>query len=216
MLEKPLVFISSTSDMKEDCDALVEDLRPTFEPYSYHKDPARRVVPQQRCREVIAESDVFVGLLGPTYGTTMRDGRSIVQWEHDTACYYSIEILVFIKNQVKGTMVQPPQKEFINRLTAFEDKNGLWCNFYDSQSQLLEMVRRSLDQWLVDRLRRLRRAVLTLAVIAAALIFAFLVLVMFASIHFSRSSILAASFCVFLLPALYLVFLTRHGPWRLI
>jgi hypothetical protein len=62
MPNTPLVFISSTSDLKQERLAVAGKLRLTYEPYLYEEEGAGSKSPADRCREMIEASDVFVCL----------------------------------------------------------------------------------------------------------------------------------------------------------
>lgn len=183
---KPVVFISSTSDLSEERKALLANLGSLYEPYLYEEDRARRGSPEERCREMIERSHVFVGVLGATYGTPFPSDpqRSIVEWEIDTARQREdMEIMAFLKKLPPGTEVDPRQKQLLDRVTAFE--SGLWCKVFESTDNLVQLVRSSLEGWLVEFWGRMQRRQLQGAlslhrVLAAFALAVVLVLIVFA------------------------------------
>jgi hypothetical protein len=178
-MDRPIVFISSTSDLAEERKALLASLGPLYEPYLYEEDRARRGSPEERCREMIESSHVFVGILGSTYGTPFPSDpqRSIVEWEIDTArqCR-DVEIMAFLKRMPPGAEVDPRQKRLLDRVTAFE--SGFWCKVFESTESLVQLVRSSLEGWLVEFWGRMQRRQLqgalslhrVLAAVAAVLV----------------------------------------------
>lgn len=206
MPDKPVVFISSTSDLAEERKALLAGLGPLYEPYLYEEERARRGSPEERCREMIEESNVFVGILGASWGSAMPGdpSRSIVAWEIDTARQRDdLEIMTFVKKLAAGAEVDPRQKKLLDSLTGFE--HGLWCKFFDSTESLVQLVRSSLEGWLAEfwgrmqRARfsaalRLHRALLVVAgVLAAALL---IVAVSPLRERLSTTALVGASVCV--------------------
>lgn len=151
METKIFLFISSTSDLKAERQALAEDLRRLYEPFLYEEFGAGGVSPEDVLREKLEKSDVFIGLLGPRYGSPYQppgDMRSIVEWEFDTArSHPNLEVMPFRKVVPKDT-VEPSQLEFINRLTAF-GRGGMWCKEFDSPQTLVKVVRESLEGWII-------------------------------------------------------------------
>ncbi|HEX7183541.1 MAG TPA: DUF4062 domain-containing protein [Thermoanaerobaculia bacterium] len=188
-MDKPIVFISSTSDLSEERKALLANLGSLYEPYLYEEERARRGSPEERCREMIESSHVFVGVLGATYGTPFPSDpqRSIVEWEIDTARQCEdVEIMAFLKKLPPGAEVDPRQKQLLDRVTAFE--SGLWCKVFESTDSLVQLVRSSLEGWLVEFWGRMQRRQLQgalslhriLAAVAAVLVLGLVVLAVIA------------------------------------
>jgi hypothetical protein len=153
MSEKPLVFVSSTSDLGAERQALAAELRPVYDVYLFEEDRARGTSPEERCREQIERCHVFVGILGGHYGSPLPDDakqRSIVEWEFDTAREArrdDLEIMPFVR-QGADAGGDPRQTRFLGRLTDF--KTGLWCRFFDTPESLVNQARKSLERWLVE------------------------------------------------------------------
>lgn len=146
----PVVFISSTSDLAAEREALASTLPPAYAPYLYERDRARSRSPEDRCREMIEQSDVFVCLLGERFGSLYSfdvGPRSIVEWEFDTARERDhLELMTFQKEPL--TNIDPGQQAFLDRVTRF--RTGIWCKRFHSTSQLVQDVSQSLLLWLVE------------------------------------------------------------------
>ena len=225
-MNKPIVFISSTSDLSEERKALLANLGKLYEPYLFEDDRARRKSPEERCREMIESSHVFVGVLGATYGTPFPSDpqRSIVEWEIDTARQREdVEIMAFLKKLPPGAEVDPRQKQLLDRVTGFE--NGVWCKVFESTESLVQLVRSSLEGWLAEfwgqmQKRQLRATVnlhKVLVPVAAVLV---LGLVLLAATplrsQFTTTSLIVVSGAVAALVLLCIVLLVaetggRHG-----
>jgi hypothetical protein len=174
----PLVFVGSVSqDFARERVRIRRALRPAYEAYLYEPDVARDTAPEQHLQDVLAESEVYVGLHGRRYGspyTGDASGRSIVEWEADVAVSKGKPVLHFVR--VPLTDVEPEQKRFLDRIRGFDVH---WCKeFVDSPRSrvLVRMVRAAIEvsftvrvrQLEDDRLRLLGRARLGLRVAAAA------------------------------------------------
>lgn len=225
-MDKPIVFISSTSDLSEERKALLANLGSLYEPYLYEEDRARRSSPEERCREMIESSHVFVGVLGATYGTPFPGDpqRSIVEWEIDTARQCEdVEIMAFLKKLPPGAEVDPRQKELLDEVTAFE--SGLWCKVFESTESLVQLVRSSLEGWLVEFWGRMQRRQLQgalnlhkiLAAVAAVLVLGLVVLAATPlRSQFTTTSLIVVSGAVAALVLLCIILLVaetggRHG-----
>lgn len=151
MRGSPLVFISSTSDLVDEREALANKLPPMYDPYLFERDRARSQSPEAHCREMIEQSDVFVCLLGFNYGSLysfeVEGARSIVEWEFDTArSRADIELMVFRKDPLPG--IDQRQQEFLNRVSGFQE--GVWLKRFRSPDELVCQVGESLLRWLVE------------------------------------------------------------------
>jgi hypothetical protein len=150
------LFISSTSDLRAEREALAhaEELRRSYRLFLYEdfgagSDGRGNTSPEEILREILQKCDVFVCLLGPRYGSPYRppeDMRSIVEWELQMAeSRPGIEIMPFRKI-VPEEEIEPRQREFINRLSAFG--RGRWLEKFDSPQTLTTLVRKSMESWL--------------------------------------------------------------------
>jgi uncharacterized protein DUF4062 len=225
-MNKPIVFISSTSDLSEERKALLANLGSLYEPYLYEEDRARRGSPEERCREMIESANVFVGILGAAYGTPFPGDpqRSIVEWEIDTARRSEdVEIMTFLKKLPPGAAVDPRQQQLLDRVRAFE--SGFWCKVFESTEGLVQLVRSSLEGWLVEFWGRVQRRQLRgalslhriLAAVAAVLVLALVVLAATPlRSRFTNTSLIVVSGAVATLVLLCIVLLVaetggRHG-----
>ncbi|MEJ2310006.1 MAG: DUF4062 domain-containing protein [Gammaproteobacteria bacterium] len=152
MISKPQVFISSTSDLETERQALAEGLRPLFEPYLFEQDRARAASPREHCAEMIRASDAFLGVVGSNYGShySADDERSICEWEFDTAREQHDLPLMMLLSSVDESSLEPEQRRFRSRLEDFH--TGVWCRFFRSSQQLVDIARDSLMQWMIEHL----------------------------------------------------------------
>jgi hypothetical protein len=148
---RPLVFVSSTSDLEPLRRTIADALRPTFDAYLFEEDRPRGDTPREHCRRVINESEVFLGIVGARYGSCLGEGdaRSICEWEFDTASERDgIEIMMMLSRVEDPTRIEPEQRRFRDRVSGFG--RGVWCRFFHSTQDLVLSVRQALTTWLVE------------------------------------------------------------------
>jgi hypothetical protein len=149
-MQRTMIFVSSTSDLREERAAVSTALRPEFDPYLYETDHAGEYSPEKHCRAMILKSHVFMGLLGSEYGSlfSSKPGeRSIVEWEFDVARERKdLQIMMFLRRESQKQVVDPRQQKFRNRVSNFS--TGVWCKEFDSPTELVQLARESLVDWL--------------------------------------------------------------------
>jgi hypothetical protein len=106
---------------------------------------------------MINASHSFIGILGTEYGSVyeegseQNDGRSITEWEFDTASGRDdLEMMMFVSSDTGSKEVEKNQRRFLDRVQAFQ--GGVWCKFFSSSAELVDLVRSSLFQWLAEYL----------------------------------------------------------------
>lgn len=184
-----------------------------YELYLYEWDRSGRGSPEERCRAMIAQSDVFLGVLGPDYGSLYPgQQRSIVEWEFDTARQLGkVEMFTFVKNPVPGEIREQSQEAFLSRIGGF--KSGVWMHFFATPTELVEEARESLEGWLAEVYRETKRANRPLArrVWIVAVLLSILAIVGLCAVLALRGSSLTTSAiillcsCTFVVVALCLV-----------
>lgn len=156
-----LLFVSSTSDLKQERRALEAELHGLYRVFLYEdfgagSNQAGNTTPEMILQERIRRADVFICLLGPRYGSPYKppeDLRSIVEWEFSTAeGFPDLEVMPFRKI-VPEDQIEPRQLAFINRISSF-GKGGRWCEKFDSPQTLATVVRESLEKWLVRQYKK--------------------------------------------------------------
>ena len=132
MITKLSVFNSSTSDLREERQAVASELPMSFDPYLYERDRARGQSPEARLEEVLDDAEVFVGILGGRWGSVYPDcegNPSIVEWEFEQAASRKrIAMMPFLK-ELPDAQVDDQQKEFRRRISEF--RTGSWCGSYN-------------------------------------------------------------------------------------
>lgn len=149
MIRKPVVFISSTSDLKAEREAVAQRLRPDLEPFLYEEHAAASGTPQDVCRQWLESTDCFVGLAGPHYGSVYpgeKPERSICEWEYEVArTQPGCERMVFIQDP-PAAPVEPRQQQFIQRLRG-DFRTGEWCKNFESPKDLVVSVLQAVVHW---------------------------------------------------------------------
>ena len=213
MITKPAVFVSSTSKMADERQELRKRLPSIYELYLYEWDRAGRGSPEDRLRAMLGQSDVFLGVLGPDYGSLYPgQQRSIVEWEFDTARELGkLEIFTFVKNPSAGEAREQPQEAFLSRIKGF--KTGVWMHFFATPSELADEARESLEGWLAEVYRETKKANRPLArrVWIIAIVLSLLAIVGLGAVltmrgaSLSTSAIITLCSCTFVVVALCLV-----------
>jgi hypothetical protein len=148
----PRVFISSTSEFAAERELLrqqIEDLPDVrLAPYIYEADSAGATPPEERLRDVLDHSEIFLLILGDTFGSEYP-GRatSIVEWEYEYAREARKEIKGYVKNPL-GPSLDPRQAAFIARVVAFRD--GSWVRKFGETKQMIGTAIGDLRKWVLD------------------------------------------------------------------
>ena len=213
MITKPAIFVSSTSKMVAERTELRSKLPSIYELYLYEWDRAARGSPEERVRAMLTQSDVFLGVLGPDYGSLYPgEKRSIVEWEFDTARELGkLEIFTFVKKPGDGEIRDPAQEAFLSRIGGF--RSGMWMHAFATPAELVEAARESLEGWLAEVYRQTREANRPLArkVWTISIVLSVLALLAFGGVivlrysTLSNSALLALCVCIFVLVALCLI-----------
>jgi hypothetical protein len=149
MIEKILAFISSTSDLKAERQAVKEVVASLkIEPFLYEEVSANSASPEDFIRGIINKSEIYVGLLGGKYGSVYppRNDRSIVEFEFDEArARPGLHLTAIFPKALPPEEIEPRQQELRTRAGGFQ---GIWLKTYDSIEKLKSEVRDSIAQWL--------------------------------------------------------------------
>ncbi len=213
MIIKPTIFVSSTSKMAMERQELRKQLPSIYELYLYEWDRAGRGSPEERCRAMIEQSDVFLGVLGPDYGSLYPgQQRSIVEWEFDTARELGkLEIFTFVKKPAPGETREQAQEAFLSRIGGFT--TGVWMHVFATPSELVNEARSSLETWLAEVYQATKKANRPLAkkVWVVAILLSLLAIAALGAIialrgsSLSTSAIIILCSCTFVAVALCLV-----------
>ena len=151
-ISTPRVFISSTSEFASERETLkhqietLPDLR--LDAYTYEAEAAGAAPPEQRLRNVLESSDIFVLILGDSFGSEYP-GRStsIVEWEYEYAKSNKKELKGYVKHPL-GASADPRQAAFVARAVAF--RSGSWIRRFAQPPQLILDVIADVKRWIID------------------------------------------------------------------
>ena len=148
----PRVFISSTSEFAAERELLRKQIEalPDFpiNAYIYEADAAGSVSPEDRLRDVLENSEIFLLILGDSFGSEYP-GRStsIVEWEYEYAKENKKELKAYVKHPLSPN-ADPRQAAFVSRAVAFRD--GSWVRKFAEAPQLVANAIADLKKWIVD------------------------------------------------------------------
>jgi hypothetical protein len=147
----PRVFISSTSEFAVERELLKKQIEalPDFpiNAYIYEADAAGPVSPEDRLRDVLENSEIFLLILGDTFGSEYP-GRStsIVEWEYEYAKEKKKELKAYVKHPLSPN-ADPRQLAFVSRAVAFRD--GSWVRKFAETPQMVVTAIADLKRWIV-------------------------------------------------------------------
>src|SRR5215210_6515919 len=124
----PRVFISSTSEFAAERELLKQKIETLpdfrFSAYAYEAEAAGSEPPEVRLRGVLEDSEIFVLILGDTFGSEYPgSSESIVEWEYQYAKDRKKELKGYVKHPA-GPNLDPRQAAFVARASGF--RSGSW------------------------------------------------------------------------------------------
>jgi len=129
------VFLSSTArDLQTYRDAVYQAIQRLdgYQCVRMEDFGARSGTPEEYCREVVSQCDMFVGILGHLYGSSPKGAtRSFTQLEYDAAVVCEKPRLMFVATDGVGLEVEPESEEQASAQRAFrkdvrEDRVAAW------------------------------------------------------------------------------------------
>lgn len=157
--EQPQVFISSTSELTPEREALraaILKLEPPCHPFDYLTHPPRRASPKEECERQIRHSEIFLLLLGASYGSPFPgEPMSIVEWEYEIAKKQEeAELQTFLKQFPADAAVDPRQAAFIKRVRDFEEGHWSAQGTFTTPEELCELAVKAIRGWRNDGWKR--------------------------------------------------------------
>jgi hypothetical protein len=106
--------------------------------------------PLELCRTKVVECDLFLGLIGPLYGSTMTDGRSFTELEYATATAAQRPRLIFLTtddypigaNTIEPTNKRRKQEQFRSAL-----RRELVVESFSNAAELCAKVVAAIRNW---------------------------------------------------------------------
>jgi hypothetical protein len=136
------VFISSIIDGFEAYRAAARQavVLVGFTPVMAEEFPAQPRAPRAACLDGVRSSDLYVGILGPSYGSRTESGRSATEEEFDEACALSLPTLIF---KTTASM-DSEQARFLERV-AGRWGEGVFYGRFTSPEELKDEVIKALS-----------------------------------------------------------------------
>jgi hypothetical protein len=155
MLQRLSIFISSTTENLQPERNAVEDAIAGLhlEAVRSEKVGSQSISPREACRIMAQECDIYLGILGGRYGFELPEGRSVTEFEFDTARQTGKPILLYRK-RVPEQELEPRQEAFIERIGNFE--TGYYIRDFtalDVPNQLVEWVQHDIQALLSGAFR---------------------------------------------------------------
>jgi hypothetical protein len=155
MLQRLRIFISSTiTDLQPERDAVEQAIAGLhLEAVRSEKVGSQNSSPREICRIMAQECDVYLCILSGRYGYVLPEGRSVTEFEFDTARETGKPILLYRK-QVPEEKLEDEQKTFIKRVGEFE--KGYYLRTFtelDVPDQLIQWIQQDIQSLLSGALR---------------------------------------------------------------
>lgn len=149
------IFISSNRKEFYDERKLIKEsiekdmiLNRFFKVFAFEEEPASGQTPQKRYSEAVLESDIYIGLIGSEYGTTLESGISPTETEYNL--FDDDENTYFFLKEVYNR--EDKALKFIKRI-----ENRHTYQTFNSQEQLITEVKRSLGDFLHNNMNNTKR-----------------------------------------------------------
>lgn len=154
LIDRPIeVFLSSTSSLMNERQAVKGALdASTYHLFCFEEHPAEKRSPKTVCAEKIDQADVFLGLIGPDFGSPLPDNPNcgIVHWEFERARTRAkcseLEIKSYLRDDAIDAATDERQRQFIENLTGFN--TGLYCKWFTNTRELHKTVQIEMHAWL--------------------------------------------------------------------
>ncbi len=115
----------------------------SFEPVMAEDFPAQSRSPEAACLDGVRSSDVYVGILGPRYGSLTDSGRSATEEEFEEASHLSLPRLIF----TTSAGMEGDQRAFVDRFRG-RWGSGLYYVTFSTPEQLKDEVVKALGAML--------------------------------------------------------------------
>ncbi len=156
-MAKPVVFVSSTVNCMRETRSLIRRL--LKKELGYHvivseNAGSKPISPVAQCRKWARDCDIFIAILGDTYGSIIkRLGISVSEMEFNEAYKDNPEkILVYVSAGKKETR----QNEFVKRVEDFNE--GYFRREpFNNETELVGGIRCDLAEFMKDRLDVIRK-----------------------------------------------------------
>jgi hypothetical protein len=102
---------------------------------------AKPYSPQIACLEGVSQSDIYLGILGPHYGSVTKGGISVTEEEFNHARKRGMAILWFVIESGR----EPEQERFYDRISGYEE--GYHLAFFSDTTDLATQITKALHNY---------------------------------------------------------------------
>ena len=120
-----------------------EHLKKIFEIFVFEEDSAKTIPAAEHFINKAAEADIYIGLIGKTYGKIYKNGLSSTEYEYNVYDSNKNNSYFFIKEVDNEMDREKESREFIERIS----KKTTWKSF-KTKERLLELVKEALEDYL--------------------------------------------------------------------
>lgn len=155
-MEKLLIFLSSTTaDLGTVRERVAEAVnrRTAWKALNQENFGAQPVPPGDYCNSLIAQADLFVGIIGHRWGSTVDGDRSFVEMECDVALEFDKPRLILMATDAlrnrgsEGSWEEQRQRQFRDRLKD----SGVTIEWFSSWEKLPDQVSAAVQEWQRER-----------------------------------------------------------------
>ena len=114
-----------------------------FDVFLFEECAAKAKTPQKVYLDAVAESDIYIGLIGDAYGNVDKDGVSPTEREYDKAAELGKDRLMFVKEN--DDKREDSERQFFGKVSG-----AVTWHSYDTAAKLLDSVYDALYDWLRD------------------------------------------------------------------
>ena len=114
-----------------------------FDVFLFEECTAKAKTPQKVYLDAVAESDIYIGLIGDAYGNVDKSGVSPTEREYDKAADLGKDRLIFVKAADDNR--EDAEKHFLRKVSG-----AVTWRSYETAEKLLEAVYDALYNWLRD------------------------------------------------------------------
>ncbi len=141
------IFISSIikgfEKERKSAKAAIQSL--SMQPIMAEDFSAKPYSPKTACSEGVSNSDVYLGILGQSYGFITNSGISVTEEEFNKAREIGIPILWFIMDCERDS----EQDEFVKRIKDYEE--GYFISSFNSTTDLVTEITKALHECILNR-----------------------------------------------------------------
>lgn len=106
--------------------------------------------PKEKLKKEIESSDIYLLILGREFGSLCKDGKSITEWEYDTAKAAGIPVLA-LKKKTRPSEIDKKQAVFIKKVRDFH--SGHHVPEFTNSEEIKEKFSNAIAKIIVDSVK---------------------------------------------------------------